>query len=192
FLSMCSVPMVSSGRLVGVLNVQSERERHFGGPEVAFLAAIAAQVAGAVERSAIQRRLEERLTELRRAEDLLRRLSELALAGAGPEPICAAIAGPAGPPVAPHGEAGARRAGAGGPSGRGCCAPASPPAGRCGTVGRTRGLGGASRVRRGSWLSRRTTPRRPRRSRRARCAGGPYGCCSRSPGATTRARRSSI
>jgi signal transduction protein with GAF and PtsI domain len=31
FVSMCSVPMVSSGRLVGVLNVQSERERHFGG-----------------------------------------------------------------------------------------------------------------------------------------------------------------
>jgi len=112
FVSMCSVPMVSSGRLVGVLNVQSERERHFGGPEVAFLAAIAAQVAGAVERSAIQRRLEERLTELRRAEDLLRRLSELALAGAGPDPICAAIAGYAGAPVALYDEEGERLAGA--------------------------------------------------------------------------------
>jgi GAF domain-containing protein len=112
FVSMCSVPMVSSGRLVGVLNVQSERERHFGGDEVAFLAAIAAQVAGAVERSAIQRRLEERLTELRRAEDLLRRLSELALAGAGPDPICAAIAGHAGAPVALYDEGGERLAGA--------------------------------------------------------------------------------
>jgi hypothetical protein len=69
-------------------------------------------VAGAVERSAIQRRLEERLAELRRAEDLLRRLSELALAGAGPDPICAAIAGHAGAPVALYDEEGERLAGA--------------------------------------------------------------------------------
>lgn len=46
FVSMCSVPIVAGDRLVGALNVQTERRREFSGADVVFLSAIAAQVAG--------------------------------------------------------------------------------------------------------------------------------------------------
>jgi putative methionine-R-sulfoxide reductase with GAF domain len=99
FVSMCSVPMISADRLVGVLNVQTERRRRFTDLEIAFLAEMATQLAGIVERSERHRRLEGDLADLRRAEELGRRLGELALAGAGPGPLCAALAPHVGAPV---------------------------------------------------------------------------------------------
>ena len=51
FVSMCSVPIAAGDRLVGVLNVQTERRREFSGADVAFLSAIAAQVAGVLARA---------------------------------------------------------------------------------------------------------------------------------------------
>jgi sugar diacid utilization regulator/putative methionine-R-sulfoxide reductase with GAF domain len=107
FVSMCSVPILSGDRLVGVVNVQTDARREFGEGDVGLLAAIAAQVAGVLERSELQARLERRLLELRRSEEIHRRLSELVLAGAGLGAICAAIARAAGAPVAvydPDGE----------------------------------------------------------------------------------------
>lgn len=44
-VSMCSVPVVAAGGLVGVLNVQTERRREFSDADVRFLSAIAAEVA---------------------------------------------------------------------------------------------------------------------------------------------------
>ncbi|MEW6583708.1 MAG: GAF domain-containing protein, partial [Actinomycetota bacterium] len=91
FVSMCSVPIISGDRLVGVLNVQTDHRREFGEGDVNLLSAIAAHVAGALERTELQGRLEARLAELRRSEEIHRRFTELALAGAGLEAICAGI-----------------------------------------------------------------------------------------------------
>lgn len=50
FVSMCSVPIVAGDGVVGVLNAQAGRVRHFSGADVRFLSAIAAQVAGVLAR----------------------------------------------------------------------------------------------------------------------------------------------
>lgn len=92
FVSMCSVPIVSAGRLVGVLNVQTDVPRRFSDREVGMLVAIAAQVAGALERSALLARLEAQVADLRRSEEIHRRFTDLSLRGAGLEAICAEIA----------------------------------------------------------------------------------------------------
>jgi sugar diacid utilization regulator len=110
YVSMCSVPILSGERLVGVLNVQTDQLRDFRPEEVSFLAAIAAQVAGVLERSALQRRLEERVAELRRSEEIHRRFTALALAGAGLDAICAGIERHAGGGVAVYDEEGERLA----------------------------------------------------------------------------------
>jgi GAF domain-containing protein len=116
FVSMCSVPILSGDRLVGVLNVQSDERRDFTGSDVALMAAIAAHVAGALERSELQGRLEARVAELRRSDEVHRRLSALALAEAGLDAICAAIARTAGAGVAAYDTDGERLA-AGAPEG---------------------------------------------------------------------------
>ena len=100
FVSMCSVPIVSGERLVGVLNVQTDDLREFGPDEVDFMTAIAAQVAGALERSALQSRLEEQVADLRRSEEIHRRFTELSLTGGGLAAICAEIALQSGGPIA--------------------------------------------------------------------------------------------
>jgi len=92
FVSMCSVPVISGDRLVGVLNVQTDHPREFGDGDVGLLSAIAAHVAGALERTELQSRLETRVAELHRSEEIQRRFTELAVAGAGLDAICAAIA----------------------------------------------------------------------------------------------------
>lgn len=46
FVSMCSVPMIFSSRLIGVINVQTDRRREFSDGDVAVLTTIAAHVAG--------------------------------------------------------------------------------------------------------------------------------------------------
>lgn len=92
FVSMCSVPIVSGGRLVGVLNVQTDEPRDFNAEEVELLTAIAAQVAGVLERSELQRRLSAQFDELRRSDEIQRRFGELALSGTGLAAICRGIA----------------------------------------------------------------------------------------------------
>ncbi len=111
FVSMCSVPIISGDRLVGVLNVQTDDLREFGDADVSLLSAIAAHVAGALERSELQSRLQSRLGELRRSEEINRRFSDLTLSGAGLQAICAGIERHAGAPVAVYDDEGERLGG---------------------------------------------------------------------------------
>ena len=111
FVSMCSVPIISGDRLVGVLNVQTDERREFGDADVNLLAAIAAHVAGALERSELQSRLQSRIAELRRSEEINRRFNELTLAGAGIQAICAGIERHAAAPVAVYDDEGERLGG---------------------------------------------------------------------------------
>lgn len=110
FVSMCSVPIISANRLVGVLNVQTEETHRFTRDEVAFMAAIAAQVAGALERSGLQERLEAQVADLRRSEEIHRRFTELALSGGGLPAICEEIARQAADAVALFDDEGERLA----------------------------------------------------------------------------------
>jgi len=111
YVSMCSVPIISGDRLVGVLNVQTDHLREFNEADVGLLSAIAAQVAGALERGELQARLQARLVELRRSEEINRRFSELTLTRAGMTAICAGIERHAGAAVAIYDEEGDRLGG---------------------------------------------------------------------------------
>lgn len=83
FHSMASVPIESGPRLVGVLNVQSTEKREFNSGDIDFLKAIAAQVAGILERSELQRQTEVQLAEIRLSHDIHERFTRLSLEGAG-------------------------------------------------------------------------------------------------------------
>jgi DNA-binding PucR family transcriptional regulator len=96
FTSMLSVPIEAGPRMVGVLNVQTVALREFRPEEVAFLSAIAGAIAGVLERSELQRRLEEQLEEVRLAQVTHERFTELVLTGAGLARIVEAISGLAG------------------------------------------------------------------------------------------------
>jgi GAF domain-containing protein len=108
FVSMCSVPIISGDRLVGVLNVQTDHPRDFGEGDVGLLSAIAAHVAGALERTELQGRLESRVTELHRSEEIHKRFTDLALAGAGLDTILAVVAAHVGAPAAVFDDEGER------------------------------------------------------------------------------------
>ncbi|MDQ6747593.1 MAG: GAF domain-containing protein [Candidatus Dormibacteraeota bacterium] len=90
-LAMLSVPIVAGERAIGVVNVQSEQRRDFDRADIDFLSAIAGQVAGIIERSEMQRRLEAQLEEIRGSQAIHERFTGLALAGAGPGAILEAI-----------------------------------------------------------------------------------------------------
>jgi signal transduction histidine kinase len=67
FTAMCSVPLISGeSRVVGVLNVQTEQARDWSEEETSMLEAIAAQLAGTIERSHLHRQLERQLEDSRR------------------------------------------------------------------------------------------------------------------------------
>jgi sugar diacid utilization regulator/putative methionine-R-sulfoxide reductase with GAF domain len=83
FRSMLSVPIESGPRLVGVLNVQTVDKREFGSGDIDFLRAIAGQVAGILERSELQRRMEVQLDEIQLSHDIHERFTKLSLEGAG-------------------------------------------------------------------------------------------------------------
>ena len=87
FHSMASVPIESGPRLVGVLNVQSTERREFNSGDIDFLRAIAAQVAGILERSELQRRTEVQLAEIKLSHDIHERFTKLSLDGAGIQSI---------------------------------------------------------------------------------------------------------
>jgi signal transduction histidine kinase len=67
--SMLSVPLVWNDRIVGVLNVQTERFRNFTDSDVAHLRAIADLLAGIVEKGRLQREAEARATELKAIDE---------------------------------------------------------------------------------------------------------------------------
>src|SRR5437764_10223662 len=96
FHSMASVPIESGPRLVGVLNVQSTERREFDSGDIDFLRAIAAQVAGILERSELQRRTEVQLAEIRLSHDIHERFTKLSLDGAGIRSILEVIGSLAG------------------------------------------------------------------------------------------------
>src|SRR3989441_7572745 len=83
FQSMLSVPIESGPRLVGVLNVQTAELKDFDSGDIDFLRAIAAQVAGILERSELQRRMEVQLGEIQLSHDIHERFTQLSLEGAG-------------------------------------------------------------------------------------------------------------
>lgn len=99
FTSMLSVPIEAGPRMVGVLNVQTSARRDFRPDEVAFLSAIAGAIAGVLERSELQRRLEEQLAEVRLSQTIHERFTELVLTGAGLGRIVEAVSALAGQPV---------------------------------------------------------------------------------------------
>jgi signal transduction histidine kinase len=67
--SMLSVPLRWNDQVVGVLNVQTERERRFSDADVAQLQAIADLLAGIVEKGRQQTEAEERLEQLRQIDE---------------------------------------------------------------------------------------------------------------------------
>jgi sugar diacid utilization regulator/GAF domain-containing protein len=113
FHSMLSVPIESGPRLVGVLNVQSVDRREFTEDDVAYLRAIAGQVAGILERSEMQRRLERQLAEIRLSHDIHERFTRLSLEAAGIAVILEAIGSLAGGRAALYSQEGFRVRGAG-------------------------------------------------------------------------------
>src|SRR5205823_5184482 len=74
FVSMLSVPIVSRDRVVGVMNVQTVDVHAFSQEEIDFAAAIAAQLAGIIEMSAMSQRLATQLDLEREAVNRLRAL----------------------------------------------------------------------------------------------------------------------
>ncbi|MHB8325108.1 MAG: helix-turn-helix domain-containing protein [Candidatus Dormibacteria bacterium] len=99
FTSMLSVPIEAGPRMVGVLNVQTVERRNFRADEVAFLSAIAGAIAGVLERSELQRRLEQQLEEIQLSQTVHERFTGLVLSGAGLGRILEAVASLAGVPV---------------------------------------------------------------------------------------------
>ena len=113
FHSMASVPIEAGPRLVGVLNVQSTERREFNSGDIDFLRAIAAQVAGILERSELQRRTDEQLAEIRLSHETHERLTKLSLDGAGIASIVEVIGSLAGGRAALYSADGYRVRGAG-------------------------------------------------------------------------------
>src|SRR5947207_8553 len=116
FHSMLSVPIESGPRLVGVLNAQAAELREFSAGDIDFLRAIAGQVAGILERSELQRRLEAQLSESQMSHDIHERFTKLSLEGAGIRSILEAVGALAGGPAALYSPDGHRVRGVGVPS----------------------------------------------------------------------------
>jgi sugar diacid utilization regulator/putative methionine-R-sulfoxide reductase with GAF domain len=116
FHSMLSVPIESGPRLVGVLNAQAAELREFNAGDIDFLRAIAGQVAGILERSELQQRLEAQLSEIQLSHDIHERFTKLSLEGAGIRSILEAVGALAGGPAALYSPDGHRVRGAGEPS----------------------------------------------------------------------------
>jgi sugar diacid utilization regulator/GAF domain-containing protein len=113
FHSMLSVPIESGPRLVGVLNAQAAELREFNAGDIDFLRAIAAQVAGILERSELQRRLEAQLSEIQLSHDIHERFTKLSLEGSGIRSILEAVGALAGGPAALYSPDGYRVRGVG-------------------------------------------------------------------------------
>ena len=75
FLSMLSVPIESQARVIGVMNLQTVDVHEFSAHEVAFVQALAAQVAGIIELSSLRSRLAGQLALEREAVQRLTALN---------------------------------------------------------------------------------------------------------------------
>ena len=64
FTSMLSVPLLIHDEIVGVMNVQSVRERAWDKEEIDYLQTIANQVAGIIEKGRLQHEAERKLREV--------------------------------------------------------------------------------------------------------------------------------
>jgi sugar diacid utilization regulator/putative methionine-R-sulfoxide reductase with GAF domain len=113
FRSMLSVPIESGPRLVGVLNVQTAELREFDLGDIDFMRAIAGQVAGILERSELQRRMEVQLAEIQMSHDIHERFTKLSLEGAGIPSILEVVGALAGGRAALYSPDGYRVRGAG-------------------------------------------------------------------------------
>lgn len=74
FISMLSVPIISQDRVVGVMNVQKSDLHEFTQEEIDFVSAIAAQLAGIIQMSALSHRLAKQLELERQAVSRLEAL----------------------------------------------------------------------------------------------------------------------
>ena len=69
YTSMCSVPLIWNQKVVGVLNVQTVRQREFSKQDVSFLEALAGLLAGTVERNRLQKEAEAQVESLRAIDE---------------------------------------------------------------------------------------------------------------------------
>src|SRR6266704_2625261 len=113
FHSMLSVPIESGPRLVGAPNAQAAELGEFSAGDIDVLRAIAGQVAGILERSELQRRLEAQLSEIQMSHDIHERFTKLSLEGAGIRSILEAVGALAGGPAALYSPDGYRVRGVG-------------------------------------------------------------------------------
>jgi signal transduction histidine kinase len=72
--SMCSVPLIWSDRIIGVLNVQTVERREFSRSDVRFLETLAALLAGIVEKGRLQQEAEAQLAGLQAIDEARARL----------------------------------------------------------------------------------------------------------------------
>jgi signal transduction histidine kinase len=75
FRSMLSVPILTQDRVIGVMNLQTVEIHHFSSEEVEFVQALAAQVAGMIELSALRQKLAGQLALEREAVQRLTALN---------------------------------------------------------------------------------------------------------------------
>ena len=76
FVSMLSVPIISRDRVVGVMNVQTTEQHDFADEEIAFISAIAGQLAGIIELSQLHERAARQLELEKKAVASLRALNQ--------------------------------------------------------------------------------------------------------------------
>ena len=69
YTSMCSVPLVWNGQVVGVLNVQTVDRREFSAADVGFLETLAGLLAGMVEKTRLQHEAETQVESLRAIDE---------------------------------------------------------------------------------------------------------------------------
>src|SRR5947209_16190516 len=99
--------------MFGVLNVQTAELKDFDSGDIDFLRAIAAQVAGILERSELQRRMEVQLGEIQLSHDIHERFTKLSLEGAGISSILEVVGALAGGKAALYSSDGYRVRGVG-------------------------------------------------------------------------------
>jgi len=64
FQSLLAVPLINQGRVIGAMNVQTERYHEYGDDEVELLSLIGDLAAGALEKAMLYERMQRQITEL--------------------------------------------------------------------------------------------------------------------------------
>ncbi len=90
--SMLSTPMLQGERVIGVLYVGSRHPMQFPPTAIALTSALAAQAAVAIENARLYSQLESKNRLLEDSFAIHRVLTDAALAGSGPQDICAELA----------------------------------------------------------------------------------------------------